>query len=216
MNAAILGAVSEGDVIEGVVDEVDSNWLRLSKRAGATRDAFVMIEHPKLGRLLSPMERPAVGRSDGAFVVHVPRRMQAATAKRQATQLPTTQLPTTQRPVAAQRPAAQRPAAQRPEPKSPRVPAAAAGGESKRPADRSASPPSATVQPATARAELAAARRAEKRSKGEASAVEALSLEALSVLSECAASPDNVQSPKEAVEAWVAVDGGGFAPLATA
>ena len=41
--------------------------------------------------------------------------------------------------------------------------------------------------------------------------VEALTVEASSVLSECAPSDENVQSPREEEEeAWVAVEGGGF------
>ena len=46
---------------------------------------------------------------------------------------------------------------------------------------------------------------------GGVSTVEALSVEASSVLSECAPSDENVQSPREEEEeAWVAVEGGGF------
>merc|ERR1719231_2084658 len=160
-----------------------------------------MINHPKLGELLRPVDCPAS--RDGAFIVAIPRHARPQpnpAAKRPATQ-----------PAAAAAPAC-----------APATTATASGGDhaAKRPTSASSSS-SAAAPEASARAGLAAARRAEKRSKGTgahagASAVEALSGEALSVLAECPASPENVQSPKETVEAWVAVEDGGFAPVACA
>lgn len=191
--AGILGAINVGETIEGCVDDVDQNWVRLTGQGGT---GYVMIQHPKLGALLRPVDRPAS--RDGGFVVRIPRRAMprpAAAAKRSATQ---------------------------PAPAPARAPTARGGDPAKRPTSAAAATSSsAGAAEASARADLAAARRAEKRSKGPgahggASAVEALSGETLSVLVECPASPENVQSPKENVEAWVAVEGGGFAPVASA
>jgi len=186
--AAILGALSTGDVVDGVLDDIDPNWLRLSGGKG-----YVMLSHPKLGELLRRIDRPEDCDDDGTFVVRIPRRKATPAAKRPASQ-----------PAAA-------PA---------RAPAPRAEEAARRP--RSAETADAAAAGASTRADMAAARRTEKRSKGATtnnagtSAVEALSGEARSVLYECPASPENVQSPKESVEAWVAVEDGGFAPMAVA
>jgi len=189
VNASILGSVARGDTVHGVIDEVDSNWLRIKT------GAYIMIRHPTHGVLLEPATPPAAPKADGRFVVHVPRHAPSPS-------------PTNKRPAAS---------------------VAAGGAPSYEKARSEAStsaagsrPPQASTDSKTApggsmaRAEMAAARREEKRSRTEKSAVEELSGHVSSVLAECVASTENVQRPQESEEAWVAVDGGGFAPMATA
>lgn len=192
-NASVLGALGRGEVIEGVIDDVDPNWVRLLPAAASRPPAYVMIEHPTHGRLLAPLDASHDGRGvvqhagTGAFTVHVPRRAQVPAAKPQPAV------------TASKRPA---------------PPAAASV-----PLQRAQPSAAATVASATGsnRAEMAAARRSEKRSKGGEKPAPADMRSALmtasAVLAECPASPDNVQRPPEHVESWVAVEGGGFAPL---
>lgn len=206
--AGIIGALSAGDVVEGFVDEVDPNWLCLSDPSGGK--GFVMIEHQSLGPLLRPLKPPANrGVENGTFVVRIPRHRvapQRSPAPKRIAPAMQARAPTARGGETARR--------------STTTDAGASAGASAGTSTSTASPAAAPGE-ANARADLAAARRAEKRCKGAsaqagASAVEALSGESLSVLCECPASPENVQSPKESVEAWVAVEDGGFAPMATA
>lgn len=196
-NAAILGALSRGDVVSGIVDDVDENWIRLPgvpSGHNTKQAAYVMIEHPTHGRLLRPVGEAEEkdGVEGGAFVIEVPRRKLAPPpAKRQPA--------ANKRPAAAQPTAAAAPSAAPKREAAPPRPAAVAAA--------AASGGEAT----TTRAGLAAERRAAKERLGGVSTVEALSVEASSVLSECAPSDENVQSPREEEEeAWVAVEGGGF------
>lgn len=193
-NATLLGALARGDVIDGTIDAVDSNWVRLSS---SSKPAFVMIRHPSFGTLLAPVDGPAeqaaLEDADGAFTIRVPRLAPSQT--------------TGKRPGAPSQHVAT-PAAS----SAHRTHQAACSGKAARPA-KAAGP--ASARPAGGTAGMATARRMAKQEAGATRATSVTSFDG-AVLRECAASVANVQAPSEKVEAWVACDGGGFAPLATA
>jgi len=190
-NASLLGVLARGDVVSGTVDDLDPNWLRLSAASSHTNQpAFVMIRHPSLGTLIAPADGPAEQQAtEDAITIHVPRLAPNRTAKRPAPS-----------------PHAATPAAS-----SPRAPQAAVG--------KAARPPTAAGSaPARAAGGKAGgtARRMEKHEATARGGATPMMSAGGAVLRECASSAENVQAPSESVEAWVACEGGGFAPLVTA
>jgi len=211
VNAPILGAFSRGDIIEGVPDDVDPNWIRLTGpsleavafggKMGA-RGCYVMTMHPTYGRLLAPLAPVArAPRANAPFVITVPRRM-AKKAK------------TGTAPAARAHSASTAPRHEAATAKAPPMPA------TKEPTERAAkNVPTAADSGAKQRCESKPAQNKASEAKHAAQPPfgGALPSSGGAVLAECAPSATNVQTPiEDAVESWVAIEGGGFSRLITA
>lgn len=219
--APILASLPRGAVIEGTRDTLDPNWVRLTdecaRRAvgmgvAGQRDAFVMMVHPQYGRLLAPLtpprSHPPPSTSSGGILVRVPRkphRTQAASsanAGRQAEQHKR------RAPEDASAASYNGASFASPPPAAARQRSAASEPPSMSRSTHARDAPTTGADPAMARG---------GGSRQHAAGGQSATMGGGGpVLCECEAAAENVQSPHETVEAWAAVEGGGFVVMVTA